>query len=73
MKNHVQPKRAFTADTDTRGLSFPPIKDFTNLKVTNKEMTKPVKHVLETQKFSYLTSDPENNKGHRLIRKKFGL
>jgi len=32
-----------------------------------------MKKIRETQKFSYLTSDPENTKGHNLIRQKFGL
>ena len=63
-------------------VSFPPVRGKFNFlndlldatpKSANKEATKPVKHILEKQKFNYLTSDPENNKGHDLIRNKFGL
>jgi hypothetical protein len=42
-------------------------------KTSNAEFTRPMKVILEKQKFNYLTSDPENHKGHNLIRKKFGL
>jgi len=37
-------------------------------KESNKETNRPIKQILEKQKFSYLTSDPENFKGHNLIR-----
>jgi hypothetical protein len=39
----------------------------------NKEITKSVRQVLAGQKFNYLTSDPENTKGHEMIRQKFGI
>lgn len=35
--------------------------------------TKPLKHIMEKQKYAFLTSDPENVHGHTLLRKKFGL
>ena len=54
--------------------TFPSVRSNTcRYKTTNAELTRPMKKILEKQKFSYLTSDPENDKGHALIRRKFGL
>lgn len=37
------------------------------------ELNRPLKKILNEQKYNYLTSDPENHNGHGLIREKFGL
>ena len=36
-------------------------------------VNRPLKKVMEEQKYSFLTSDPENTMGHDLIRGKFGI
>ena len=36
-------------------------------------VNRPLKKVMEEQKYAFLTSDPENLNGHNLIRNKFGL
>lgn len=37
------------------------------------ELNRPLKKILNEQKYNYLTSDPENQVGHDLIRQRFGL
>ncbi len=37
------------------------------------ELNKPLKKILNEQKYNYLTSDPENRVGHDLLRAKFNL
>ena len=36
-------------------------------------MNRPLKKIMEEQKFAFLTSDPENAHGHGLIREKYSL
>lgn len=36
-------------------------------------LSKPVKALMNEQKFSYLTRDPENSSGHNILRDKYKL
>ena len=40
---------------------------------TNNEMNVPIKKILAEQKYSFLTSDPENKVGQDMLRLKFNL
>ncbi len=41
--------------------------------INPSDLNRPLKKILNEQKYNYLTSDPENHVGHDLIRQKFGL
>ena len=71
LQAHLNP-RPQTEKNGTRMFSLPTIRQ-NFVPVSNKEANKPVKDILKDQKFSYLTADPENAKGHSMIRSKFGL
>ena len=43
------------------------------IKIEPAELNKPLKKILNEQKYNYLTSDPENRVVHDLLRAKFSL
>lgn len=43
------------------------------IKIDPAELNKPLKKILNEQKYNYLTSDPENRVGNDLLRAKFSL
>ena len=52
---------------------FPAISMKSTMQLKPEDVNVSVKKVMDTKKYAFLTSDPENMMGHDLIRSKFGL